>query len=85
MVPDKTYFTALLQNKLHMDKFYAFTTPITVVYISDDYIANDKTVPLMMKFFPNSPQEIFKLSVRKHTQERVGYTGIFRKKFRRNL
>lgn len=81
----KTYFTGLLQNKLHMDKFYSFTTPITAVYISDDYIANDKTVALMMNFFPNSPQEILKLSVRKHTREKVGHTGIFRKKFQRNL
>jgi predicted alpha/beta hydrolase len=60
----KTYFTGCLQQQLHTDKFYGFTTPITAVYISDDFIANDKTVPLMMKFFPDSPQKILKLSVK---------------------
>lgn len=81
----KTYFTGLLQKKLHADKFYDFTTPITAVYISDDYIANDKTVPLMMKFFPNSPQQILKLSAEEHTRDKVGHIGIFRKKFKQTL
>ena len=81
----KTYFTVLLLKKLQADKFYAFDTPITAVYVSDDYIANDKTVPLMMKFFPNAPQEIIKLQVSEHTKEKVGHSGIFRKKFERSL
>ena len=81
----KTYFTGLLRKKLNMDKFYHFTTPITAVYISDDYIANDKTVPLMMKFFPNSPKKILKLHVSDYTTDKVGHTGIFRKKFENNL
>jgi predicted alpha/beta hydrolase len=81
----KTYFTSLLKKKLKMDKFYHFTTPITAIYISDDYIANDKTVPLMMKFFPNSHQQIFKLSVEEYTSHKVGHIGVFRKKFERSL
>jgi predicted alpha/beta hydrolase len=81
----KNYFTGLLQEKLHADKFYQFTTPITAVYISDDYIANDKTVPLMMKFFPNAPQEILKIQVEQYTKFKVGHTGIFRRKFEKNL
>jgi predicted alpha/beta hydrolase len=81
----KTYFRGLLLEKLQADKFYHFTTPITSVYISDDFIANDKTVPLMMNFFPNSPQEILKLPVGKYTSAKVGHTGIFRKKFRQSL
>lgn len=81
----KTYFMACLQKKLHTDRFYDFTIPITAVYTSDDFIANDKTVPLMMKFFPNSPQTIMKLSVQEHTPYKVGHVGIFRKKFEKNL
>jgi predicted alpha/beta hydrolase len=81
----KNYFTGLLREKLHMDKFYQFTTPISAVYISDDYIANDKTVPLMMKFFPNAPQEILKIRVEQYTKFKVGHTGIFRRKFENNL
>jgi predicted alpha/beta hydrolase len=81
----RTYFKGLLQKKLNTDTFHHFTTPITAVYISDDFIANDKTVPLMMRFFPNSPQEIMKLSVREHTPDKVGHIGIFRKKFEQNL
>lgn len=81
----KHYFRSCLQQQLHTDKFYQFTTPITAVYTSDDYIANDKTVPLMMNFFPNSPWQILKLSVHEHTREKVGHTGIFRKKFEKNL
>lgn len=82
---NKNYFMELLQKKLGMDKFYFFTTPITAVYLSDDYIANDKTVPLMMNFFPNSPYEILKLSVKQYTSEKVGHSGIFRKRFEESL
>lgn len=82
---DKTYFRACLMKLLRSDRFSKFTIPITAVYMSDDFIANDKTVALMMNFFPNSPQTIMKLSVREHTKDRVGHTGLFRKKFRENL
>lgn len=81
----KVYFTGLLKTKLNTDKFYQFTTPITAIYISDDYIANDQTVPLMMKFFPNAPQEIIKLPVEQLTTHKVGHIGIFRKKFEQSL
>ena len=81
----KSYFTSSLNKQLRADKFYKFTTPITALYLSDDVIANDKTVPLMMNFFPNSPQKIIKLSVAEHTTARVGYNGIFRKKFENSL
>jgi predicted alpha/beta hydrolase len=82
---NKNYFEDCLQQQLSSDKFYLFTIPITSIYTSDDFIANDKTVPLMMEFFPNSPQEIVKVRVRQHTRDKVGHTGIFRKKFEKNL
>lgn len=81
----RTYFKSTLQEKLGTDKFYGFNRPITAIYVSDDFIANDTTVPLMMDFFPNAPREIFKLSVEKYTLEKVGHTGIFRKKFKYSL
>lgn len=81
----KTYFMGLLEQKIGMDKFYDFTTPITAIYMSDDYIANDKTVTLMMRFFPNSPQKILKFYVGEHTNEKVGHMGVFRKKFETTL
>lgn len=81
----KGYFRSFLQKKIHADKFYHFTAPITAVYTSDDFIANDKTVPLMMNFFPNSPSEIRKVRVKNYTPYKVGHTGIFRKKFKKNL
>lgn len=81
----KSYFTGMLKSKLNQDKFYGFTTPFTSVYMSDDQLANDKTAPMMMKFFPDAPQEIYKLPVEKYTTHQVGHTGIFRKKFRGDL
>ncbi len=81
----KTYFKHSLLTMIQQDKFYQFTVPITSVYTSDDFIANDKTVPLMMKFFPNAPQKIVKLRVKDFTHEKVGHTGIFRKKFANEL
>jgi predicted alpha/beta hydrolase len=81
----KNYFRKCLQTQLQTDKFYHFTVPITAIYTSDDFIANDKTVPLMMKFFPNSPCRIFKLPVRKYTRDKAGHIGIFRKKFENSL
>jgi len=77
----KTYYMDLLKNKIHTDRFYNFTIPITAIYMSDDFIANDKTAPLMMKFFPNAPCKLIKLEVNKYTNQKVGHTGIFRKRF----
>jgi predicted alpha/beta hydrolase len=81
----KSYFRPLLEVKLKMDKFYDFNCPITAVYLSDDFIANEKTVARMMEFFPNSPTEIIRLPVQEFTNHKVGHTGIFRKRFERTL
>ena len=81
----KTYFKPLLELKLKMDKFYNFNCPITAVYISDDFIANEKTVHRMMEFFPNAASEIIRLPVNELTPHKVGHTGIFRKRFERTL
>lgn len=75
----------MLQSNIRMDKFYNFTIPITAVYISDEYIANDKTVPMMMSFFPNSPYRMFKLCVEDYTSSKFGHMAIFRKQFEREL
>jgi predicted alpha/beta hydrolase len=77
----KTYYMDFLKRKIRSDRFYNFTVPITAIYMSDDYIANDKTAPLMMQFFPNAPFRLIKLEVDKYTNRRVGHTGIFRKRF----
>ena len=77
----KTYYMDFLKNKTKKDRFYNFTTPITAIYTSDDYIANDKTASLMMQFFPNAPIRLIKLEVSNYTKHRVGHTGIFRKRF----
>lgn len=82
---NRSYFRGSLTQLLDAGQFVHFTRPITAVYMSDDFIANDKTVPLMMGFFPNSPHQILKLSVREHTRGKVGHTGIFRKKYREEL
>lgn len=81
----KTYYKNYLQHKWQYDKFYRFIKPITAVYPSDDFIANDKTVSLMMEFFPNAPVEILKIPVDKYTNLKVGHTGIFRKRFESSL
>jgi predicted alpha/beta hydrolase len=77
----KTYYMDFLKDNMQTDRFYNFTTPITAIYTSDDYIANDKTAPLMMQFFPNAPVKLIKLNVNKYTRLKVGHTGIFRKRF----
>jgi len=81
----KQYYRDFLLKEFHMDKFYHFATPITAVYTSDDPIANDTTVPLMMEFFPNAPVRIQKIFVGNYTNHNVGHTGIFRKKFETTL
>lgn len=77
----KTYYMDFLKTCIQTDRFYNFTIPITAIYTSDDYIANDKTASLMMQFFPNAPWKLIKLEVNKYTTHRVGHTGIFRKRF----
>jgi predicted alpha/beta hydrolase len=77
----KTYYMDFLKHRLKASCFYNFTIPITAIYISDDYIANDKTAPLMKQFFPNAPYQLIKLDVSRYTYHKVGHTGIFRKRF----
>ena len=82
---NKDYYGDFLQEKLHTDKFYDFTVPITAIYLSDDYIANDITAPLMSKFYPNSTFDVLKLQVKRYTSHKVGHSGIFKKKFQNSL
>jgi predicted alpha/beta hydrolase len=82
---NKDYYGKFLQEKLNTDKFYDFKVPITAVYLSDDYIANDITAPLMSKFYPNSTFDVLKLQVKRYTSHKVGHSGIFKKKFRNSL
>ena len=82
---NKTYFMDFLKNKIHADRFYNFTVPITSIYTSDDYIATDKTASLLMQFFPNAPFKLIRLDVTRFTSEKVGHTGIFRKRFESSL
>lgn len=81
----KTYFKKTIEEVSGTDKFYDFTIPITNICISDDYLGNDQTVSLMLKFFPNAQHTVHKLGVKKYTNEKVGHTGIFRKKFENTL
>ncbi len=81
----KTYYRKYLRQKWKYEKFHRFIKPITAVYPSDDFIANDKTVSLMMEFFPNAPVQILKIPVEKYTKLKVGHTGIFRKRFETTL
>ena len=77
----KNYYMDFLKARIQADRFYNFTVPITAIYTSDDYIANDKTAAMMMQFFPNAPCNLIRLEVRKFTRHRVGHVGIFRKRF----
>jgi predicted alpha/beta hydrolase len=78
---NKNFFKDFLLSEVKTDRFYNFTNPITAIYTSDDYIANDTTVPLMLEFFPNAPCKVIKLDIGRYTNEKVGHTGIFRKRF----
>lgn len=82
---NKNYYMDFLKKNFSTDKFYDFKVPLTFVYTSDDYIANDKTTPLMLQFFPNAVTNIINLQVEKYTAHKAGHTGIFRKKFEKDL
>jgi predicted alpha/beta hydrolase len=79
------YYRKCVNDMLRTDRFYHFTKPVTALYMSDDYIANDKTVSLMMQFFPNAPVNIRKIWTTDYTLHKVGHMGFFRKKFRNTL
>ena len=81
----KNYYGVFLQKYFQKPLFQEFNVPITAVYISDDYIANDKTAPMMQQFFPNTHFQIHKIEVEKFTSDKVGHTGIFRRKFEKTL
>ncbi|NOT74398.1 MAG: alpha/beta fold hydrolase [Cyclobacteriaceae bacterium] len=82
---NKDYFMPCIREKLKTDRFDKFEVPITALYMDDDYIANDITVPLMMEFFPNAAREIKKIKVSDYTVEKAGHVDIFRKKFEYTL
>ena len=48
-------------------------------------MANDKTAPLMLRFFPNTRTKLIKLDVEQYTSQKVGHVGVFRKKFMNSL
>lgn len=79
------YYRGYLTANFKMDKFYNFRVPVTAVYTSDDYIANDKNALSMLSFFPNAPSRVVKLQVDKYSTQKAGHTGIFSKKFHRDL
>ncbi|HRG23060.1 MAG TPA: alpha/beta fold hydrolase [Chitinophagaceae bacterium] len=81
----KNFYQQFLTEHFNTDKFYSFRIPVTSVYTSDDYMANDKTARVMLSFFPNAPARIIKLQVERYTAHKVGHAGIFCKKFHRDL
>lgn len=82
---NRNYYMDCLKNILNMERFYNFRVPYTALYTSDDYIANDKTVPLMAEFFPNAPMQIIKLQTHLFSSHKVGHSDIFRKRFNNDL
>lgn len=82
---NKDYFGGFIVKHLHTDRFYNFRAPITAIYFSDDYIANDKTASLMMRFFPNAPTRLLRIETANYTKLKVGHSGVFRKKFEASL
>lgn len=81
----KYHFKEFLIKHTGQPLFYDFSTPIVAIYTSDDYIANDKTVPALLSFYPNAPQKNIKINIGDYGEKKVGHTGIFRKRFEKNL
>lgn len=81
----KSYFKDTIQEVLGADKFYHLSIPFKTIRISDDDLADTKTVSLMLEFFPQAKHTIYNLDVKKITKERVGHVGFFRKKFEKSL
>ena len=81
----KTYFRRTIMDLLGTDKFYDIRMPIHTIRISDDDLANDKTVSKMIDFFPNAVHELHEINVKDFTSEKVGHVGFFRKKFENSL
>lgn len=81
----KFHFRDFLINNYKKSAFTTFTIPVTAIYTSDDYIANHKTVPALLSFYPNAPQKIIKINVKEYGENKVGHTGIFRKRYEKSL
>lgn len=81
----KYHFKDFLIKHTGHPRFYNFYTPIVAIYTSDDYIANDKTVPALLAFYPNAPQKIIKINIKEIGEKNLGHTGIFRKRVEKKL
>lgn len=81
----KHHFKDFLQQHIGESVFTDFTAPISAVHTSDDYIANKRTVPRLLDFYPNSPNKITCIKPGDYGFSAIGHTGIFRKKFENTL
>lgn len=81
----KNYFQHTIEKQTGKERFYDISIPLHSIYMSDDFIANDKTVPLMTNFFPNAQHFTHKIMAEEFTTQRVGHIGMFRKKFENSL
>jgi predicted alpha/beta hydrolase len=81
----KTHFRKFLVQHTGSAVFADFTAPITAIHTTDDYIANKKTVPALLDFYPASPHRIICIKPGDHGLQKIGHTGIFRSKHQNTL
>jgi predicted alpha/beta hydrolase len=81
----KKHFTDFLQQHIGQTTFTDFTAPITAVHTSDDYIANKKTVPKLLEFYPNAPNKTICITPADYGVTKIGHTGIFRSRHEKTV
>lgn len=81
----KSHFTEFLKEHTRQAIFTDFTAPITAIHTSDDYIANKKTVPALLDFYPASTHKIICIKPSDHGVAAIGHTGIFRRKHEKTI
>ena len=76
----RTHFKKWLVETRGSGVFEDFRIPITAIFTSDDYIAGDKSVAVLLDFYPNAPRKSIKIEAT-DLGAKAGHLGIFRSKF----
>jgi predicted alpha/beta hydrolase len=81
----KYHFKDFLLAHIGAATFTDFTSPIAAVHTSDDYIANKKTIPKLLEFYPNSPNKTICIKPADYGVVKIGHTGIFRSRHEKTI
>lgn len=79
------YFGPELGTRIRPVFFGEVTLPFISYRLSDDPIANDRTVPHLLSFYPNAAVTQHRITPEELGEKRIGHAGFFSRRFKASL